>query len=428
MKMNVAIIGGGIEGTAAARYWGGLGASVTIHDRSSDIIVPPGVQTVLGADYLKSLNEYDLIVRSPGISPSLLKTTKPVTTGTKEFFQKCPARIIGVTGTKGKGTTSTLIARILEEAGKRVWLGGNIGRSPLDFLSKVRASDIVVLELSSFQLMELDVSPHIAVCLMVVPEHMDWHKDIREYLAAKGNIFWHQRPTDIAIFNTNNDFSTQIALLSPGRKIPYMSPPGAYIKDGKVILGGDDICATCETGLIGRHNLENICAAVTAVQEVGGVEIAAMKRAVAGFKGLEHRLEFVAEIDDVRYYDDSFSTTPETAIAAVASFEEPKVLILGGSDKKSDYHDLAKAVARGNVSEVILIGAMADKIKAALAEAGYTKVRAGGETMKAILEVVRDVAQSGDVVLLSPACASFGMFRDYKDRGVQFKSAVLARG
>jgi len=119
--------------------------------------------------------------------------------------------------------------------------------------------------------MELDVSPHIAVCLMVVPEHMDWHKDIREYLAAKGNIFWHQRPTDIAIFNTNNDFSTQIALLSPGRKIPYMSPPGAYIKDGKVILGGDDICATCETGLIGRHNLENICAAVTAVQEVGGV-------------------------------------------------------------------------------------------------------------------------------------------------------------
>ncbi len=167
---------------------------------------------------------------------------------------------------------------------------------------------------------------------------------------------------------------------------------------------------------------------MTAVQEVGGVEIAAMKRAVAGFKGLEHRLEFVAEIDDVRYYDDSFSTTPETAIAAVASFEEPKVLILGGSDKKSDYHDLAKAVARGNVSEVILIGAMADKIKAALAEAGYTKVRAGGETMKAILEVVRDVAQSGDVVLLSPACASFGMFRDYKDRGVQFKSAVLARG
>ncbi len=426
MKMNVAIIGGGIEGMAAARYWSELGSSVTIRDKSTDISAPKGVQTVLGADYLKGLNEYDLVVRSPGVNPNDIKTKTTVTTGTNEFFQKCPARIIGVTGTKGKGTTASLIVRILEEAGKRVWLGGNIGRSPLDFLAKVKASDIVVLELSSFQLMDLDASPHIAVCLMVVAEHMDWHSGIREYVAAKGNLFWHQRPTDIAVFNVGNDFSTQIALLSPGRKIPYMSPPGAYVKDGNVMLGEDAICATCDTGLIGRHNLENICAAVTAAHEVGGVETVAIRRAISGFKGLEHRLEFVREIDDVQYYDDSFSTTPETAMAAVASFDGPKVLILGGSDKKSDYRELIKGVAQGDVREVILIGEMAGVLRAELAEAGYTRVRDGGVTMAAIVGAARKAARPGDVVLLSPACASFGLFRNYKDRGDQFKATVLA--
>ncbi len=428
MKTKIAIIGGGIEGTAAAKYWSQLGNNVTIHDMSGDIVAPEAVKTVLGSDYLKGLNEYDLVVRSPGINPGDLKTTTPVTTGTREFLQKCPARIIAVTGTKGKGTTTTLIARILEEAGKHVWIGGNIGRSPLDFLGKVRASDIVVLELSSFQLMDLDVSPHIAVCLMVVAEHMDWHSDLREYVAAKGNLFWHQRPTDIAVFNADNDFSTQIALLSPGRKIPYMSSPGAYVEDGEVMLGDENICSTCDVGLIGRHNLENICAAVTAAHEVGGVDAAAIKRAVSAFKGLEHRLEFAGEIGEVRYYDDSFSTTPETAMAAVASFEAPKILILGGSDKKSDYRDLAKAVVHGNVREVLLIGAMATKLRAALAEAGYTSVRDGGETMTEMVQAASSAARAGDVVLLSPACASFGLFKDYKDRGDQFKAVVSAKG
>lgn len=424
MSRKVAVIGGGVEGQAAARYWARLGAKVTIHDGNPELKVEPGVATVLGPDYLKQLNDYDLVVRSPGIKPSLIKTKTPVTSGIREFFQQCPARIIGVTGTKGKGTTSTLITKILEEAGKRVWLGGNIGRSPLDFLEKVKPTDIVVLELSSFQLMDLDVSPHIAVCLMVAAEHMDWHSSLREYMAAKGNIFWHQQPGDVAVFNPENDFSAQIAALSRGRAVPYLEAPGAHVADGNIILNDQVICRTAEAGLPGAHNLENICAAVTAAHEIVGENIAAMKRAVMKFKGLEHRLELAGEVDGVRYYDDSFSTTPETAMAAIRSFEAPKVLILGGSDKKSDYRALGREVAEAEMRAVILIGQMAGKLREALEAAGYTQASDGGATMAEIVVAARAAAKPGDVVLLSPACASFDMFKNYSDRGAQFKAAV----
>jgi UDP-N-acetylmuramoylalanine--D-glutamate ligase len=424
VSTKVAIIGGGTDGQAAARYWLGKSAEVTVHDMALDVKVPEGVGTVLGPDYLKGLDAYDLVVRSPGVKPSLIRTKTPVTTAIKEFFDHCPARIIGVTGTKGKGTTSTLISKILEQAGKRVWLGGNIGRSPLEFLSKVKATDLVVLELSSFQLMDLDVSPHIAVCLMVAPEHMDWHGDIREYLAAKGNLFWHQRSGDVAIYNPLNDISTQIAQLSPARHIPYLQVPGARVAGDQIELGGQIICGIDEVGLVGPHNLENICAAITAAHEVIGDNLAAVRRAVTSFKGLEHRLEFVREVDGARYFDDSFSTTPETAMAAIASFAEPKVLILGGSDKKSVYTQLGKAVAASNVRTVVLVGAMAQRIRAALSDAGYTNVVDGGTDMTQIMATARAAARPGDVVLLSPACASFGMFKNYKDRGEQFKYSI----
>ncbi|GAC1369499.1 MAG: UDP-N-acetylmuramoyl-L-alanine--D-glutamate ligase [Candidatus Saccharimonadales bacterium] len=426
MSIKVGIIGGGIEGLAAARYWTRLQAEVTIHDANTALSAGEGVRTVLGPDYLKNLNNYDLVVRSPGVKPSLIKTKAPVTTGVKEFFKHCPARIIGVTGTKGKGTTSTLISKILEEAGKRVWLGGNIGRSPLDFLDKVKATDLVVLELSSFQLMDLDMSPNIAVCLMVVSEHMDWHGSIREYVAAKGNLFWHQQPGDVAIFNPKNDFSIQIASLSRGRKVPYLEAPGALVSDGQIELGGRTVCRADEVGLAGPHNLENICAALTAAHEIVGENYAAMKRAVISFKGLPHRLELAGEVGQVKYYDDSFSTTPETAAAAVQSFEQPKVVILGGSDKKSNYTELAAEIAKANVRQVILIGQMAGKIREALQKAGCTDSVDGGSNMTEIVTAAREVAQAGDVVLLSPACASFDMFKNYIDRGDQFKSAVTA--
>ena len=423
--MKVGIIGGGIEGQSSARYWLKAGADVVLHDLNANVEIPQGVKAVVGPDYLKGLNSYDLIVRSPGIKPRDIKTSAKVTSAVREFFDHCPARIIGVTGTKGKGTTSTLIAKILEEAGKRVWLGGNIGLSPLDFIDKVKASDLVVLELSSFQLMDLDVSPHIAVCLMIAPEHLDWHRNTREYVAAKGNLFWHQQVGDIAIYDAENDFSTQVAQLSPGLKIPYMEAPGAEVKGGKVVIAGEEICPVADVGLVGPHNLENICAAVTASFQLLGVKnLDPIRRGVRSFKGLEHRLELAREVGSVKYYDDSFSTTPETAAAAIASFEEAKILILGGSDKKSKFEVLAKAVVEGNVKEVILVGATGPKLKAALEAAGYRNFKLGANSMTEVVETARADAKPGDVVLLSPACASFDMFKNYKDRGEQFRAAV----
>jgi UDP-N-acetylmuramoylalanine--D-glutamate ligase len=424
--MKVAVIGYGVDGEAAYRYWTGRGNDVTVHDADAERAYPNGMKVVKGPDYLKHLDRYDLVVRSPGVRPWLITTKAPVTSVTKEFIEQCPARIIGVTGTKGKGTTTTLIARILGEAGWRSWIGGNIGKPPLDFLDKVRANHWVVLEMSSFQLMDLDVSPHIAVCLMIVPEHMDWHRNIREYVAAKGNIFWHQEPGDLAIYNPQNEFSSEIAQLSPGEHLPYLEEPGAYVRDGRIMMDSVDICGTGEVGLLGPHNLENICAAITATWEVIEHNPEPVRRAVKSFTGLEHRLELVRELDGVHYYDDSFSTTPETAIAAVRSFEQEKVLILGGSDKKSDYAELGKALKASNVRKAVLIGQMAVKIRAALEAAKFYDVKMAHGNMAEIVELARGYAKPGDVVLLSPACASFDMFKDYRDRGNQFQEAVKA--
>jgi UDP-N-acetylmuramoylalanine--D-glutamate ligase len=424
--VKVAVIGYGVEGKAAYKYWCGLGHDVTIHDENPDLDVPTGAKTELGPDYLKRLDWYDLVVRSAGVKPWLIKTKARVTSGTEEFFLQCPARIIGVTGTKGKGTTATLIARILGESGWRTWVGGNIGQSPLGFLDKVRANHLVVLELSSFQLMDLDVSPHIAVCLSIVPEHLDWHRNFREYVSAKGNIFWHQAPGDLAVYNARNEFSEEIARLSPGEQVPYMKSPGAKISNGNITVDGSDVCRIDEVGLIGPHNLENICAAITATWDLVKRQTAPVKRAVTAFTGLEHRLEFVRAVGGISWINDSFSTTPETAMAAINSFAEPKILIMGGSDKKSDYRELAGLVAASNVRFAILIGDRASVIESDLRSAGFGKILRAPGTMPEIVTTARSVAMRGDVVLLSPACASYDQFSNYRDRGNKFKAAVGA--
>jgi UDP-N-acetylmuramoylalanine--D-glutamate ligase len=422
--MRVAVIGYGIEGRSALKYWQGLGAHVTVRDQHELSELAPGATVKTGADYLEGLDGFDLVVRTASVKPWLIKTKAPVTTVVKEFMNKCPARIVGVTGTKGKGTTSTLIARILGEAAWRTWLGGNIGISPLEFLPKVRANHIVVLELSSFQLMDLDISPHVAVALMIQPEHLDWHRNAREYISAKGNIFWHQRPDDLAVYNAQNDYSTQIGQLSPGTKLPYMAAPGARVEGNRIMIDDTEICRTDEVALIGRHNLENVCAAASATWELVGRNPGPIARAVKAFTGLEHRLELVRELGGVRWFDDSISTVPDTAVAAIKSFEEPKIIILGGSDKKHEFDGLAEAVAAGNVRYAVLVGDMAPKIKAALEAAGYRKIIIGPRLMPDVVSTVQSLAQPGDVVLLSPACPSYDQYRNFADRGEQYQAAV----
>ena len=380
---------------------------------------------------ITGLSRFDLIVRSPAIKPDLLLNStnidirSRITSNTNEFLRVCPTtNIIGVTGTKGKGTTSTLIEQLLAATGKKTHLGGNIGVPALEILKQnIAPSDWVILELSSFQLIDSVLSPHIAVCLMVVPEHLDWHSDTAEYVNAKAQLFRHQTKKDIAIYLASNELSQRIAYAGPGQKIPYMDKPGAMVQAGYIVIDGQKICPLDSLGLIGKHNWQNVCAAITAVWQVSQ-DTRAFQKVLMDFKGLEHRLELAGRVNHVSYYDDSFGTTPETAIVAIEAFDEPKLLILGGSDKGADYGQLARAVSTNNVKQVLLIGQQADRIRAALDNVGFHAYRAGGNNMQAIVHNAAQHTIPGDIVLLSPACASFDMFANYKDRGDQFKKAV----
>lgn len=431
--MRIAILGYGDQGKSAYEYWSRQGHEITICDHSEELGPPEDANQKLGKDYLKNLDDFDLLIRSPSIHPSqILQANTPnvldkVTTVTNEFFKVCPSKhVIGITGTKGKGTTSTLIAKMLEAAGNRVHLGGNIGIPPLELLKNdIKPTDWVVLELANFQLIDLKHSPQVGVALMIEPEHMDWHTDMVEYVAAKQKMFESQKPNDIAIYFADNRFSRQAVEVSAGEKIPYFAKPGAVVENGTVQIAGQEIIKTAGLKLLGRHNWQNVCAAVTAVWQITQ-DHEAIKKVLAEFSGLPHRLEFVREVGGVKYYDDSFGTTPSTAQVAIQAFNEPKVVILGGSDKGAKYDELAKAVVENNVKVVIVIGKTGRSIAENLSKLGYNSIVQGGKSMDEIMEYASQLASSGDVVLLSPACASFDMFKNYKHRGEEFKKAVEA--
>ena len=287
----------------------------------------------------------------------------------------------------------------------------------------INESDYVVLELANFQLIDLKYSPHIAVCLMVVPEHQDWHEGMEEYVTAKKQLFIHQTPSDIAIYYSDNEISKDIASSGEGVKIPYFENPGANINNELVVIDGRTICRTDEVKLLGRHNLQNICAAVTATWQIDQ-NTEAIKQVTTSFTGLDHRLELVRELNGVKYYDDSFATTPESAIVAIEAFKDPKVIILGGSDKGAEYIKLANTVAGGNVKHAVLIGDTAKSIEQALKNEGFSDYSFGSKDINEIVELCKEKSSPGDVVLLSTGCASFGIFKDYKDRGEKFKKAV----
>lgn len=427
--MNIALIGFDTEGRASYEYFKARGDKITICDQNASLAIPEDTEAQLGPHYLDGLGQFDLIVRTPGLHPKKIleknpRTAKKITSGTNEFFKACPTKnIIGVTGTKGKGTTSSLVMKMLESAGKRVHLGGNIGVPALSLLPEIKKDDWVILELSSFQLMDLRYSPPIGVCLMVVSEHLDWHADFAEYIGAKQNLFSHQSKDTVAIYYAENEISKKIASVSKGKKIPYFASPGAYVEGGFIKINNQIICQANEMKLLGEHNLQNVCAAVTAVWQATQ-DKEAIQTVIKSFAGLPHRLELVREVGGVSYYDDSFGTTPETAIVAIQSFKEPKIVILGGSDKGASYDELAHVVKNSSVKLAIVIGETGPKIKAALGAADYLTVLDGPTNMQEIVTKAQEYADSGDVVLLSTGSASFGLFKDYKDRGEQFKQAV----
>lgn len=410
--MKIAIVGYGVEGKASFTYWNTPENQLTIVDERKTLAdVPENAQTILGPDALEQLDDFDLVIRTASLRPDKLHTNGKQWSATNEFFATCPAPIIGVTGTKGKGTTASLIASILRAAGKTVHLVGNIGVPALQVLQDITPDDIVVYELSSFQLWDLEKSPHIAVVLMIEADHLDIHVDFDEYLQAKMNIARHQQPNDEIVYRRGDKWSRAIAEPSPATtRTEYPHGVSDDLLDVLVIPG--------------EHNRENACAAVAAVQSyVTDGEV--IKRGLAAFAGLPHRLKFVAEKNGARYYDDSISTTPGSALAAVRSFPNVhKVLILGGSDKGASYADLINEIRNEDVS-VLAIGQMGSVIADLCAEYGVPYMREEG-MMHNVVHCADEMAHVGDVVLLSPASASFDQYENYSDRGDKFIAAVLA--
>ncbi len=459
---KVAILGLGMEGVALFDFLREKVDSIAICDRNTsekilekaepdlvnrtkEILADDSVEKILGEEYLSDLKRFDIVFRSPGIyflDPDLVKAKAcgvVISSQMKLFFELCPCKIIGVTGTKGKGTTASLIFEILkkstEEQAKKVYLAGNIGKPAITLVPELKKDDIVILELSNFQLADLDRSPGIAVVTNLDIDHLDWHKSAEEYQATKENIVKFQGERDLAILNQDSTFLPGlIDRIKP--QIKYFSCENQFSDcvvvddDGANSVHLDplerniEICREDEIRLLGKHNLANIAAA-TLVCDSLGVEISLIRDAVLGFSGLPHRLEFVAEIDGVKYVNDSFATNPAPTMAAIDAFREDKILILGGSPKGVDFYGLANKIVNSNVSGVILIGQEAGRIMDALNIAGFGgPILDTGADLKVAIEKAKQIANNGEIVIFSPACASFDMFKNYKVRGEEFKKIV----
>jgi len=424
--MKIAIAGYGVEGQESFRYWSKLPENeVTIVDeKGTGAPIPEGIPSIVGPDAFKQLEGFDLVIRTAGLAPNKIATSGKIWSATNEFFEKSPAPIIGVTGSKGKGTTASLIASILEEAGKKVWLVGNIGISALSVLEQIKPDDIVVYELSSFQLWDLQRSPQVAVVLFIEREHLDVHANMEEYVESKAQITKHQIPGDILIYNAENKYSVQIADSSVAQKIGYPSNDAAHVVDGWFYYGQQQLVSVNTLSIPGAHNVSNALAAIDAIwpftQDVDAIE-----GGLSDFIGLPHRLAYVANVNNVEYYDDSIATTPSSAIAALRAFaDKPKVIILGGSTKGSEFNELAMELTRHDV-QVILIGDEAARIAEALEIVGFTHYESiENATAELFTRRAAELALPGSVVLLSPAAASFGIFKNYADRGEQFIAAV----
>lgn len=443
---TVAVVGIGVSNTPLIRLLLEEGIAVTACDRrtreqlgdTADQLEALGARLRLGADYLEGLTQ-DVIFRTPGLRPDVPQLARAVARGSvltsemEVFFEVCPCPIIAVTGSDGKTTTTTIIAELLKKAGNTVHMGGNIGYPLLCEAGRMRAEDYAVLELSSFQLMTMKRSPHIAVVTNLAPNHLDVHKDMAEYVAAKENIFRHQKDGDRAIFNFDNTITRGQGQSVPGRAVYFsrLSEPeqGVFLRDGEIVCrdgGGERVVMTTgDIKLPGLHNVENYMAAVAAVN--GLVPDGIIREFARAFGGVEHRIELVRTYRGVRYYNDSIASSPSRTTAGLRSFPEKVILIAGGYDKHIPFDALGGEIVE-HVKLLVLCGATAAKIRAAVENAGdyrpgHPEILEVTPFQKAV-EAARDHAVSGDVVTLSPACAAFDQFPNFAERGKAFKAIV----
>ena len=426
--MKIAILGFGREGKSLLKFLKRKKskASIKILDRKFD------------KNYLKNLDKFDLIFRSPGVPYNLPEIQKAIKLGvkfpssTQLFFteaEKIGCRIIGITGTKGKGTTATLLYKILKAYDKPVYLAGNIGKPAIEILPKLKKNSIVILELSSFQLQDLEKSPDIAVILDIFPDHLDMHKNLREYFDAKTNIAKYQKKTDKIFYFADNKYSKWISQKSHGKKITVS------VKNSK-LFKPDDL------KMPGEHNFKNAVMAASVALSLGCQKEKIIK-IVKNFRGNEHRLELVRIIkipakqhsnilQNVRmlFYNDSASTNPQTAVAAIKAFKEQKILISGGKDKRLNYSPLTKALKNSKIKLVILFGENKKKIKRQIAKSKVQIVLVKDLkssvqlAYKKAKKLINQLPNQSITIVFSPASASFDMFKDYAERGKIFKQLI----
>lgn len=447
--MGLGLFGGGVGVT---KFLVKQGARVTVTDlRTTSELVPSikqleglPVSYKLGGHYEEDFVNADMIIVNPAVSKDskFLQIARnnnvPLNTEMNIFFKLCPAQIIGITGSNGKSTTTTIIGQILQQTQRKTWTGGNIGKSLLIHLEEIKPSDIVVLELSSFQLEELNnikKSPHISVLTNISPNHLDRHPTVDNYIQAKKSIILHQGQYDYAILNYDDPELRRWERECKGNICWYSTKQalnnGTFIKDDNIVLlinGNKTLIPNITRIKIpGNHNLQNILAASCA-SYLAGAEETHIENIVTNFTGLEHRLEFVSEVNSVKYYNDSKATTPESAIAAIKTFNAPVILVAGGYDKGSSFEEFADTCAK-YTKAVVLIGKTAEKIRGLiLTKKGVQKAPSvtKSNTFKEAFEQANTYAEKGDVVLLSPACASYDMFINYEERGRQFKEMINA--
>jgi UDP-N-acetylmuramoylalanine--D-glutamate ligase len=443
---RVAVIGIGVSNTPLIRMLLRAGIPVTACDQHDRIqfgdlageLESLGAVLQLGEDYLQDLHQ-EVIFRTPGMRPdhpALLKASAKGSVITSEmeiFFDVCPCPIIAVTGSDGKTTTATIIAKLLEKAGITTYLGGNIGKPLLSQASDMLPEDRVVLELSSFQLMSMQTSPDIAVITNLAPNHLDVHRSMEEYIAAKENIFLHQGRSGTVVLNYDNEITRSFAQKAKGSVVFFgrqQAPKEGVFLDGDVISlrKGDETRGILQISRIllpGVHNIENYMAAIAAVE--GLVPDPVIQEFAATFKGVEHRIELVRRRNGVSFYNDSIGTSPTRTIAGLHSFPDKVILIAGGYDKHLPFDELGEEIVT-HVKVLVLNGTTAPNIRAAVEQApGYQKGTPeiiDCHNFEAAVYAAEAVAKEGDVVLLSPACAAFDQFKNFAERGATFKKMI----
>lgn len=440
---NVAVVGIGVSNIPLIHFLLKLGAKVTAFDKKTeeelgDIaidFIKKGVKLELGEGYLDKLSGFEVVFKTPSMridSPALEKVKKEgayITSEMEEFVRYCPAKIFGITGSDGKTTSTTLAYKVLTAEGHKTWVGGNIGTPLFSRIEEITPNDKVVLELSSFQLMTMDSEIDVAVVTNVTPNHLDMHKDMDEYVDSKKNVYKYQEVKDLLVVNRDNEISYSMKKEAKGRvrefSIKEEIQEGAYFRDNKLFVMGKEVCSKDEVILKGMHNIENLLGVFCAAYD--DVSIESMKKVATTFSGVEHRCEFVRELEGVKYYNDSIASSPTRTLAGLHAFEKPVILIAGGYDKKIPFEPLAEE-GYEKIKALVLLGVTKEKIKEAFDKViSQKKLNIPviiAESLEDAVIKAKGISQSGDIITLSPACASFDMFPNFEVRGNKFKEIV----